>query len=281
MVAAADIARSTGKLILDGQHEIIHASTLGPDAADIVSSTDKAAEEYIVRRLEIEFPDDAISGKEGTSRPGTSSRRWIVEPIDSTVNFVRDFSISAISLAVEIDGVPSIGVVYNPFNDEMFAAGNGIGAFLNDARLPIRLEDIIPTRAIVGLSGGNRDRSRIIRAEVARRAIQQAGDLRYSGSTALDLCNVACGRMDAMFACGVSAWEITAGTVIARETGCVAEGPERDSEPTGDHTMAAAVSYAADFRNLVQAAVDTQLASVGAGWPDRSVRAWPKRHSDW
>lgn len=281
MDIAADIARNAGKLVVDGQHEAQRHRPPHFAALDVAMATDKATEEFIVSRILSTFPDDGIVGEEGTSRHGTTGRRWIIDPIDGTANFVRDASISAISLGIEIDGKPTVGVVFNPFHDELYKAATGMGAFLNDARLAIRLEDVLPTRAIVGLGGGNRERARLIRAEVARHVIQQAGDLRYSGSTALDLCHVASGQLDAVFACGTSLWDIAAGIVIARETGCVCEGREHESDPTADFTLASAVSYAGDFRAIVQAAVDAQSTSATAGFGNEYSRSWPSRHNDW
>lgn len=246
------MAREAGGLLLSGAAATNREVTTKSSVMDVVTETDKASERLIVSRITAAFPDDGILGEEGTSRPGSTGRRWIIDPLDGTANFVRGRGTSVVSIGVEIDGQFAVGSVYDPFRDELFSAATGTGAFRNGQRLPNRPAELPLDRACVGLVGGYASWARTERAAVASELLLRAGDMRYSGSAALDLCHVAAGRLDASYGNGCWVWDLAAGAVIAREAGCIVGGTTAGSEPTGDRMLAATPGLMPALRALVQ-----------------------------
>jgi myo-inositol-1(or 4)-monophosphatase len=227
---------------------------------DVATATDTASEAVIVGRIRDEFPHDSILAEEGSAAAGTTGRRWIIDPLDGTINFVHNHGPSSVSIGVEVDGQLAVGAVYDPFHDEMFTGAAGLGAFRNGQPLPIRLDSIAIDNALIGVLGGYHPAPRRVRAEVARSLILGAGDIRYAGSAALDFCYVADGRLHAGFANGLSLWDMAAGTVIAREAGCIVEGPMQGTEPTPECLLIAVPAVMAEFRSLVQSALTATAA---------------------
>ncbi|MGH3544837.1 MAG: inositol monophosphatase family protein [Mycobacteriales bacterium] len=267
--AAEPMAREAGALLLAGAHAAGNDVTTKSSAMDVVTATDVASEKLIVARISAAFPDDAIVGEEGTSRPGSTGRRWIIDPLDGTANFIRRRNTSVVSIGIEVDGEFTVGVVYDPFHDELFSAVTGSGAFCNGRRLPPRAERTPLEQACVGMVGGYATWARAERAAVGAEILLRAGDMRYSGSAALDLCYVADGRLDAYFGNGCWIWDLAAGAVIARETGCIVTGPDEGSEPTGDHMLAAVGGLMPVFRSLVREGIRASTETVDDARPAR------------
>jgi myo-inositol-1(or 4)-monophosphatase len=268
--AAESIACEAGALLLAGAENLHKDVKSKTSAMDVVTSTDVAAEELIVTRIAAAFPGDGILSEEGTSRTGSTGRRWIIDPLDGTSNFVRGLNASVVSIGVEIDGRFSVGVVYDPFNDQLFSAGTGMGAFRNGVRLPSRPEKTPIAQAFVGVAGGYASWARAERAAVAAGLLLHAGDLRYTGSAARDICYVADGRLDAYFGNGCFVWDLAAATVIAREAGCIVSGPLDGTEPTGARALAAIPELMSAFRELVSEGIRASTETVDV--PGRHAR---------
>ena len=204
---------------------------------DLVTATDRSTERWIVERLGELRPGDAVLGEEGGSdvtgpaSGGAVSRvRWVVDPIDGTVNFVLGLPQFAVSVAAEIDGVVVAGAVAAPATGEVFHARRGGGAWLGgidggagDRRLggPRRID---LARAVIATGFGYDADRRARQAAVVAPLLPRIGDLRRLGSAALDLCFVAAGRVDGYFEAGLNPWDHAAGALIAREAGCVVSG---------------------------------------------------------
>lgn len=211
--------------------------------ADAVTEVDRACEELIVSRIVAARPDDSIIGEEGADRVGGSGVKWYIDPLDGTVNYVyrrHDFSVS---IGVEVDGVPSVGVVYDSSAGEMFSAIRGQGAWLNGE--PIRVSPVTELgMALTGSGFGYSRDYRVFQGKVFGRVIGHVRDLRRGGSAALELCGVACGRLEAFFEQGINHWDAMAGVVIIREAGGIAERIEPPEVPTradgGGHVVVAA-----------------------------------------
>ncbi|MCK9251040.1 MAG: inositol monophosphatase [Solirubrobacteraceae bacterium] len=183
---------------------------------DPVSEADVAAEEAIRRVLAARVPDDGIMGEEGEDVPGTSGRRWIVDPLDGTVNYLYGTPQWCVSVACE--GL--VGVIYDPSRDELFAATAGGPATLDGVALADRSgADGDLGRALVLTGFGYDAEVRRAQGRIAAALVPQVRDLRRAGSCALDLAWVAAGRGDAFFEYGVQAWDTAAGEVIARSAG--------------------------------------------------------------
>ncbi|HEY2442911.1 MAG TPA: inositol monophosphatase family protein [Streptosporangiaceae bacterium] len=198
---------------------------------DVVTEADRAAEAMIINRIMAERPGDAFLGEEGGSRPaanaggraGPGRVRWIVDPLDGTVNYLYGLPDFAVSIAAEVGGQIVAGVVHLPERGEVFTAVAGHGAWLRDGRRqagPLRCNQGVPlARALVATGFGYAAGRRQVQGEVAGALLPLVRDIRRGGSAAVDLCSVAAGRVDAYYERGVNYWDIAAGGLIAREAG--------------------------------------------------------------
>jgi myo-inositol-1(or 4)-monophosphatase len=201
-----------------GEVENLQVSVKGP--ADFASAADHRAEETLHAELTQARPGYSFLGEEGGLREGSDqTHRWIVDPLDGTLNFLHGIPHFAISIALEREGTIVAGVVYNPANDELFTAERGKGAFLNDKRLRVaarrRLADAVVACALPHPSRGD---VALTRSE--HNGVQEkAAGLRRFGAAALDLAWVAAGRLDAYWERGLSPWDMAAGIALVREAG--------------------------------------------------------------
>jgi myo-inositol-1(or 4)-monophosphatase len=193
-------------------------------SADLVTVVDQAVERWLVDQLSAARPDDEVLGEEGGRRPGSSGVRWLLDPIDGTVNFVLGLPQYAVSVAAEVDGAVVAAAVCNPASAELFRAAAGRGSYLGDERL--RGPRGVPLdRAVIG-TGFSYDAARRGRqAGVVASLLPQVADIRRLGAASLDLCAVAAGRLDGYFEAGLHPWDYAAGLLIAAEAGCPSTGP--------------------------------------------------------
>jgi myo-inositol-1(or 4)-monophosphatase len=201
-----------------GEIEHLQVSLKGP--ANFVSSADRLAEETLREELERARPGYGFLCEEGGAREGSDkTHRWIVDPLDGTLNFLHGIPHFAISIALEREGTIVAGVVYNPARDELYTAERGKGAFLNDQRLRVagrqRLADAVVACALPHPSRGDVERTRNEHAAVQ----DKIAGLRRFGAAALDLAWVAAGRFDAYWERGLSPWDMAAGIALVREAG--------------------------------------------------------------
>ncbi len=239
---AADLATRAGALAHDGRRRLGVGQPVAHDTkstpTDPVTEFDRAAEALIVDELRSTRPDDSIVGEEGADHAGTSGLEWHIDPIDGTANFVYDLPAWCTSVAVVDDQGPLAGAVYVPVTDELFSAARGAGATRNGT--PIRCSTA--SQLSMALVGTGFNYSPTIRELQARRLtalLPQVRDVRRYGSAALDLCMVACGRLDAYFEEYLNSWDLAAGVLIASEAGAATSN--FGSGPAGsDATVAAA-----------------------------------------
>jgi myo-inositol-1(or 4)-monophosphatase len=184
----------------------------------MVSDADRAAEEAISALLRAERPDDGLLGEEGLSADGVSGRRWVVDPLDGTTNYLYRVRAWCVSVGLEQDGEGLAGVVYDPLAGELFSASRGGGAFLNGAPIRVRSEGPL-ARALVATGFGYDPEVRAGQGDVLRRVLPAVRDVRRAGAAALDLCHVAAGRLDGYYERGVQPWDIAAGSLIVAEAG--------------------------------------------------------------
>jgi myo-inositol-1(or 4)-monophosphatase len=188
--------------------------------ADLVTEVDEAAERAIVARLHARFPGDRIVAEETSAAAVTSGRRWIVDPIDGTTNFVHGHPFACVSIAFADDGGPAVGVIHAPLLGEVFHAVRGGGAFVNGA--PIHVSGVdSPARSLLAtgfpFKTGKGDLDAYMR--LVADAIRATHDVRRAGSAALDMAFVAAGRVDGYFEIGLSPWDVAAGIVLVTEAG--------------------------------------------------------------
>ncbi len=224
-------ARKSGRALLKdfGEVENLQVSAKGP--GDFVSRADRAAEETIREELMRARPSYGFLGEEGAEIDGDDpTRRWIVDPLDGTTNFLHGMPHWAVSIALEHKGQVVAGVIYDPAKDEMFYAEKGGGAWLNESRLRVSgrhrmIESVFAT----GLPFGGSTHLPASLQDLARLLPATAGVRRF-GAASLDLAYVAAGRYDGFWERGLHAWDIAAGLIIVREAGGIVE----PLEPGGD-----------------------------------------------
>jgi myo-inositol-1(or 4)-monophosphatase len=220
---ACRLATEAGRLAARGRQEAVReelTTATKSTLTDLVTVYDRAAEKYIAAALREARPNDAIVGEEGTALSGRSGLAWFVDPIDGTTNFVYGLPSWSTSVAVARDGVMVAGAVYVPVTDELFAARLGGGATLNGER--IRRSDCVDlSLALVATGFSYAPAMRTLQAQRVAGLISSIRDVRRLGSAAIDLCHVACGRVDAYYEEHLNAWDAAAGELIAREAGAV------------------------------------------------------------
>ncbi len=187
-------------------------------ATDPVTQVDRDCERLIIEGITRTRPDDGVLGEEGAHRIGTTGFRWVVDPLDGTVNYLYGFPSHAVSIGVEFRGVPVVGVAHDTALDEVYRARLGGGAFRDD--IPIRPTGISdPARALVATGFAYEPRVRRTQAAVLDGIIDRIRDIRRAGSAAVDMCWTASGRVDAYYETGPHPWDVTAGLVIVGEAG--------------------------------------------------------------
>ncbi len=228
-LAAAVEAAKTGAAVLESWRAKFHVKEKA--RADLVTEADVASQLAIKEHLLARFPGHAFLGEEDcvgksidvTRPPAGHPPTWVVDPLDGTVNYVHDVPCYCVSIGLVIDGVPTVGVIYDPRLDELFTAATGRGAFLNGK--PMRVSSC-PTLAdgllSTGFPAAFEAQARAFAAW--QKLSKHAQALRRTGSTAINLAYVACGRFDGYWAYDNYAWDVMAGVVLVREAGGTVTG---------------------------------------------------------
>jgi myo-inositol-1(or 4)-monophosphatase len=215
------LARGAGQIAAAGRRatgrEAI-AQTTKSSRTDLATDFDSAAEMFVVEALRRDRPADAITGEEGTDVAGTSGYEWFIDPIDGTTSFVYGLSGWSCSVAVAFAGEMIAGAVMVPVLDELFSAELGCGAFCNGVQIIASTETDL-SLALVGTGFSYLAENRRAQAQLLTKIISNVRDIRRSGSAALDLCLVACGRLDIYYERFLNSWDAAAGELIAREAG--------------------------------------------------------------
>jgi myo-inositol-1(or 4)-monophosphatase len=254
---AVDTATAAADLVARGRASAGGSVQVKSSPVDVVTAVDTACEQLVVGRLLGARPQDGVLGEEGSERPGTSGVRWVIDPIDGTVNFLYGFPAYAVSVAAEVDGRVVAGVVVNVATGERFTATAGGGAHLSSpsAPEPVRLRGSRPEsleQTLVATGFGYRLEQRRAQGPVVAELLTRVRDIRRNGSAALDLCSAAAGRVDAYYELHLNPWDHAAGALVAAEAGLVVTGlPGRPfAEPMA---IAAAPTIADEFVDLVAA----------------------------
>ncbi|MBA2951482.1 inositol monophosphatase family protein [Streptomyces himalayensis] len=234
---ALEAALRAGEFLRDGRPADLGVAATKSSAVDVVTEMDIASEKLITGLLTDRRPDDGVLGEEGASIEGSSGVQWVIDPLDGTVNYLYGLPSWAVSIAARKDGETLVGVVHAPMRGETCRAVLGEGAYLNDRPAHVRPAPAFEL-ALVGTGFGYLAERRNRQAEVVRQLIPQVRDIRRGGSAAIDLCDVAAGRLDAYYERGLNPWDYAAGELIAREAGALTGGRPGDA-PTTDLTIAA------------------------------------------
>ncbi|WP_017623561.1 inositol monophosphatase family protein [Nocardiopsis chromatogenes] len=239
--ALAELAERTaaeaGRAAAEGQEGIGVLDTKSTPT-DVVTEMDRRVEELIRKRLLQARPGDAVLGEEGGEEAGADGGvRWIVDPIDGTVNYLYGREEWAVSIAAESGGRIVAGAVVAPRLGDTYTAVLGAGAFCNGA--PLRAGPAPePAFALVATGFGYDPQRRAHQAEVLRSVLPRVRDIRRGGSAAIDICSLARGRADAYYERGLNPWDWAAACLVAREAGLRVEGLH-GAPPSGELTIAA------------------------------------------
>lgn len=215
---AVTAARQAGQIITRALSRLDTVKVVDKERYDFATEIDKLAEAVIIKELKRAYPEHAIHGEEsGLSHKARYT--WVIDPLDGTSNFIRGLPHFCVSIALLEDGVPQHGVIYDPVRDELFTASRGSGAFLNDRRIRVGQRNGLEG-ALLCTGFPYRQRRRLpVQLRMVRQLLEQAEDIRRTGSAALDLSYVAAGRLDGFFEFGLLPWDMAAGILLVREAG--------------------------------------------------------------
>jgi len=243
VAAAAEAGRLLASWRGDERPEVVDTKS---SPTDVVTEMDRRSEALITSRIRAHRPGDAVLGEEGGQTAGGPAGhggddrlpgrvRWVVDPLDGTVNYLYGLRDWAVSIAAEVDGTVVAGVVEVPRHGETFTAVAGRGAWLHrgEAAVPLRCTSGVPLgQALVGTGFGYDSGRRQVQGEVIAALLPYVRDIRRGGSAAVDLCSVAAGRLDAFYERGLNYWDFAAGGLIAREAGATVGGLAGQTEST-------------------------------------------------
>jgi myo-inositol-1(or 4)-monophosphatase len=235
--AALQAARKAGIIQRDKLRDVFLIDFKGDK--NLVTEVDRASENVIIDSLRCACPDCGILAEESGSVSGGSSLRWIIDPLDGTTNYAHGFPWFAVSIALEVDGVIGVGVVFHPMMDEMFSAVRREGAWLNGRKISVSSRQ--PLTDCLLATGFPYDRSRtnennfgnFINFQLAARAV------RRFGAAALDLAYVAAGRLDGYWECKLNPWDTAAGKLLVVEAGGVVTDYSGAPHHTEEHRILA------------------------------------------
>ncbi len=216
--AAVSIAREAGRLILS--FKMADKNVRKKGAVNLVTAADIASQDLVVSRLTAAFPDHGIlAEEEGLDRGRTTEYLWIIDPLDGTTNYAHGYPIFGVSIALARKGRVILGVVYDPLADELFAAEKGKGALLNDTPIGVsetaELDDAL---LATGVPYWIREKPEGIMAKFKAFSVRAQG-VRRAGAASLDMCALACGRVDGFWEEGLAPWDTAAGGLIVEEAG--------------------------------------------------------------
>lgn len=215
-----EIARKAGKMMLAASDPKVKEKT---GHANFCTETDEKIQEFLMKELAKVIPEASFVGEEDGHDEFNDKMKqgfaFVIDPIDGTSNFIYSYRPSVVSIGLLKDGKPYIGVVYNPFSDEMYSAVAGQGAYMNDERIMSSSAPLSETLAVFGTAPYYEDIQEKS-FDMAKKLLPQCVDLRRSGTSAWDMCCVAIGRCSLYFELRIQLWDYAAAALIATEAGC-------------------------------------------------------------
>jgi len=233
---AITAALEAARIQLNERGTDLDVSTKSSDV-DLVTRVDQLCEEKIRAVIAARHPDHVVVGEELGS-DATGRMRWIVDPLDGTVNYAHGFPFYCVSIALEADGELLVGVVYDPERDELFSAVKGAGAWLNGRPLAVTTTTE-PRQALLATGFAYVEERIALNVEVFARTLPQVRSVRRPGAAALDICYVASGRLDGFWELGLNPWDVAAGVLIVAEAGGAVTGYDGGPYRLGDPVLVA------------------------------------------
>ena len=216
---AVEAAYAAGKIQLEYTDNIRNISEKDGVRGDVVTEVDYLCEKEIIRRIKNTFPDHAILAEESGETQGNSTNKWIIDPLDGSLNYSHGYPCYCVSIGFEHDGQQVVGVIYNPNLDELFVAEKGLGATLNDKSIKVSgVETLEKSLLVTGFT------PKIIGSENDNLNhfcdfMKSCQAVRRPGSAAMDLCYTAMGRFEGFWECHLNPWDMAAGVLIVLEAG--------------------------------------------------------------
>ncbi len=258
LALASRLAREAGAIQRERWGTKLEISTKSAEV-DLVTEVDRACEALIIAGIDRERPGDAILAEEGGGREiDGATYRWVIDPLDGTTNFAHSYPCFAVSIGIEREGEPHVAAVYNPVMDELFHATAGGGAFLNGRPIrPTPETDLGKALVATGFAYDRRKSERDNLDELAH-FLARARAIRRDGSAALDLCAVACGRLDGYWEFKLAPWDVAAGRLIVTEAG------GRVSDTAGGPAPASGAEMVSSNGGIHEAMLETLATARGA-----------------
>ena len=236
---AVKAARRAGQIINRASLDLEQIEVRKKQQNDFVTEVDKAAEDAIIDILKTAYPDHAILAEESGKSDNESEFVWIIDPLDGTMNFIHGFPYYCVSIALSHKGVITQGVVYDPNSNDLFTATRGRGAYLNDRRIRVGRRDRL-SDSLVGTGFPFRENDSLDQyGKLFLDMSAACAGLRRPGACALDLANVAAGRLDAFFEQGINSWDIAAGSLLITEAGGLVGNYTGDADFLDRHEIVA------------------------------------------
>ncbi|MCE5231726.1 MAG: inositol monophosphatase family protein [Mizugakiibacter sp.] len=256
---AVRAARAAGSVILRYMNRLESLTVVEKQRMDFASEVDRLAEAEIIRELKRAYPGHAILAEE-SGATGSGKLTWVIDPLDGTHNYLRGLPHFCVSIGMLDRGEPVYGVIYDPLRGELFTASKGDGAFLNDRRLRIGTREGLGG-ALLATGFPFRQRRHLdAQLGMTRALLQEAEDIRRTGSAALDLAYVAANRLDGYFEIGLKPWDLAAGCLLVREAGgryCDFAG--RDGIPASGNIIAGNIKVVQAMQATIEAQSPPEL----------------------
>ncbi|MBB5233030.1 inositol monophosphatase family protein [Deinococcus budaensis] len=259
LAVAVEAARTAGAIHLAhvGRPLDIRSKS---SSSDLVTEVDGLAEAAIREVIARRYPDHAVLGEEEGLGQGAADGaadaplRWVVDPLDGTVNYAHGFPVYCASVALEVRGEAVVGAVFDPSRQELFTAVRGGSALLNGERLTVSATPTLTTPALVS-TGFPYDQSGGRNLAPVQALLRLGVPIRRPGAAALDLCNVACGRMDAYWETGLKPWDAAAGSLLVQEAGGRVTDAQGRPTPGGEVLIASNGHLHAELLTLLRGAL--------------------------
>ncbi len=215
---AVSLLKDAGEMLLYNMHDKKVISKAG--TANFVTEIDIKVQERVVSGLNQIIPESNIIAEETNENEFSLGKyTWILDPVDGTTNLMYGFKYSAIALGLVVDGIPYAGIVYNPYLNEIFTAQKGKGAFVNDQQIRVTQSRMLSDSLITfGTSPYDREKADET-FRITKNVFLKCRDVRRTGSAALDICNVAAGRMDGFYEMELQPWDYAGAAIILEEAG--------------------------------------------------------------
>jgi myo-inositol-1(or 4)-monophosphatase len=217
LIFTRQIALKAGQILVDGFNKGKDIKFKG--IIDPVTQFDLKSEKYIINQITNKFPTHSILAEEDSDIDNNSPFRWVIDPLDGTVNYAHRFPVYSVSIALQYNNKSVVGVVYDPEREEMYSAASGMGAFLNSKKISVSKEKNLKRSLLATGFAYNLNSARKNNLGTFARMMKQSQAVRRLGSAALDLCWMACGRLDGFWEFYLHPWDTAAAIIIVEEAG--------------------------------------------------------------